>query len=80
MGIFDNRVVIVNHAARAGLWRGMDEDGLLNCPDDVWQRGWDVDVTGTLRCSQVAMAYLCGEHAGYATGQTVYVDGGGVTR
>jgi NAD(P)-dependent dehydrogenase (short-subunit alcohol dehydrogenase family) len=44
--------VLVNNA---GLWRGMNEDGLLNCPDDVWQRAWDVNVTGTLRCYQMAI-------------------------
>lgn len=47
--------VLVNNA---GLWRGMNEDGLLNCPDDVWQRAWDVNVTGTLRCYQAAVPLM----------------------
>ena len=47
--------ILVNNA---GLWRGMNEDGLLKCPDDVWQRAWDVNVTGTLRCYQEAVAVM----------------------
>ena len=29
--------VLVNNA---GLWRGMNETGLLHCPDDVWERAF----------------------------------------
>jgi 3-oxoacyl-[acyl-carrier protein] reductase len=43
--------VLVNNA---GLWRGLNESGLLNCPDDVWEKAWAVNVTGTLRCYQAA--------------------------
>jgi NAD(P)-dependent dehydrogenase (short-subunit alcohol dehydrogenase family) len=47
--------VLINNA---GLWRGMNEDGLLNCPDEVWDRGWGVNVTGTLRCYQAAVPLM----------------------
>src|ERR1700722_2139824 len=47
--------ILVNNA---GLWRGMNEDGLLNCPDEVWERAWDVNVTGTLRCYQAAVPLM----------------------
>jgi NAD(P)-dependent dehydrogenase (short-subunit alcohol dehydrogenase family) len=44
--------VLVNNA---GLWRDLNEGGLLNCDDDVWERAWAVNVTGTLRCYQAAV-------------------------
>ncbi len=47
--------VLVNNA---GLWRGMNETGLLHCPDDVWDRAWAVNVTGTLRCYQAAVPLM----------------------
>ena len=47
--------VLVNNA---GLWRGMNETGLLDCPDDVWERAWAVNVTGTLRCYQAAVPLM----------------------
>ena len=47
--------VLVNNA---GLWRGMNETGLRDCPDDVWERAWAVNVTGTLRCYQAAVPLM----------------------
>jgi NAD(P)-dependent dehydrogenase (short-subunit alcohol dehydrogenase family) len=46
--------VLVNNA---GLWRGM-ADGLLHCPDDVWEAAWAVNVTGTMRCYQAAVPLM----------------------
>jgi NAD(P)-dependent dehydrogenase (short-subunit alcohol dehydrogenase family) len=51
--------VLVNNA---GLWRGLNEAGLLHCPDDVWDLAWAVNVTGTLRCYQAAVPLMT-EHA-----------------
>jgi 3-oxoacyl-[acyl-carrier protein] reductase len=50
--------VLINNA---GLWRGMNEAGLLHCPDDLWDLAWAVNVTGTLRCYQAAVP-LMAEH------------------
>jgi len=47
--------VLVNNA---GLWRGLNEAGLLACPDDVWDLAWAVNVTGTLRCYQAAVPLM----------------------
>ncbi len=47
--------VLVNNA---GLWRGLHEAGLLNCPDEVWDAAWTVNVTGTLRTYQAAVPAL----------------------
>jgi 3-oxoacyl-[acyl-carrier protein] reductase len=47
--------VLVNNA---GLWRGLGDCGLLNCPDDLWERAWAVNVTGTLRCYQAAVPLM----------------------
>lgn len=47
--------VLVNNA---GLWRGLNEAGLLGCPDDVWDISWAVNVTGTLRCYQAAVPLM----------------------
>jgi 3-oxoacyl-[acyl-carrier protein] reductase len=47
--------VLVNNA---GLWRGLNEAGLLNCPDDIWDIAWAVNVTGTLRCYQAAVPLM----------------------
>ena len=47
--------VLVNNA---GLWRGMNEAGLLACPDDLWDLAWAVNVTGTLRCYQAAVPLM----------------------
>jgi NAD(P)-dependent dehydrogenase (short-subunit alcohol dehydrogenase family) len=41
--------ILINNA---GLWRGLNEAGLLHCPPDVWDAAWAVNVTGTLRCYQ----------------------------
>jgi NAD(P)-dependent dehydrogenase (short-subunit alcohol dehydrogenase family) len=47
--------VLVNNA---GLWRNMNEAGLLHCPDDVWNQAWAVNVTGTLHCYQAAVPLM----------------------
>jgi NAD(P)-dependent dehydrogenase (short-subunit alcohol dehydrogenase family) len=47
--------VLVNNA---GLWRGLNEAGLLHCPDDVWDAAWDVNVTGSLRCYQAVVPHM----------------------
>jgi NAD(P)-dependent dehydrogenase (short-subunit alcohol dehydrogenase family) len=44
--------ILINNA---GLWRGLAEAGLLECPDDVWDIAWNVNVTGTLRASRAAV-------------------------
>ncbi len=41
--------ILINNA---GLWRGLNEAGLLGCPDEVWEAAWAVNVTGTLICYQ----------------------------
>jgi NAD(P)-dependent dehydrogenase (short-subunit alcohol dehydrogenase family) len=47
--------VLINNA---GLWRGLNEAGLLHCPDDVWDAAWAVNVTGTLRCYQAVVPHM----------------------
>jgi NAD(P)-dependent dehydrogenase (short-subunit alcohol dehydrogenase family) len=47
--------VLVNNA---GLWRGMNEAGLLDCPDETWDAAWEVNVTGSLRCYQAAVPLM----------------------
>jgi len=47
--------VLINNA---GLWRGMNEAGLLNCPDEIWDIAWAVNVTGSLRCYQAAVPLM----------------------
>jgi NAD(P)-dependent dehydrogenase (short-subunit alcohol dehydrogenase family) len=47
--------ILINNA---GLWRGLNEAGLLNCPDDIWDISWAVNVTGTLRCYQAAVPLM----------------------
>jgi NAD(P)-dependent dehydrogenase (short-subunit alcohol dehydrogenase family) len=50
--------VLINNA---GLWRGLNEAGLLHCPDEIWDLAWAVNVTGTLRCYQAAVPIMA-EH------------------
>ncbi|MCU1345762.1 MAG: hypothetical protein JWL70_2028 [Acidimicrobiia bacterium] len=47
--------ILINNA---GLWRGLNEAGLLSCPDDVWDSAWAVNVTGSLRCYQAAVPLM----------------------
>jgi 3-oxoacyl-[acyl-carrier protein] reductase len=47
--------VLINNA---GLWRGLGDTGLLQCPDEVWDAAWAVNVTGTLRCYQAAVPLM----------------------
>lgn len=49
--------ILINNA---GLWRGLNEGGLLRCADDVWELAWSVNVTGTLRCYQAAVPLMAG--------------------
>jgi 3-oxoacyl-[acyl-carrier protein] reductase len=44
--------VLVNNA---GLWRGLNEAGLLDCPDEIWDAAWAVNVTGTWRAYQAVV-------------------------
>jgi len=53
--------VLVNNA---GLWRGMNEAGLLHCPDDKWDAAWAVNVSGSLRCYQAAVPLMEERHYG----------------
>lgn len=47
--------VLVNNA---GLWRGLAEAGLLDCPDELWDAAWAVNVTGSLRCFQAVVPLM----------------------
>lgn len=47
--------ILINNA---GLWRGLNEAGLLNCPAEVWDAAWAVNVTGTLLCYQAAVPLM----------------------
>jgi NAD(P)-dependent dehydrogenase (short-subunit alcohol dehydrogenase family) len=47
--------VLVNNA---GLWRGLNEAGLLNCPDEIWKAAWAVNVDGSLFCYQGAVPLM----------------------
>ena len=53
--------VLVNNA---GLWRGLNEAGLLDCPDDVWDAAWAVNVTGSWRCYQGAVPLMAANGSG----------------
>jgi len=53
--------VLVNNA---GLWRGLNEAGLVNCPDDVWDAAWAVNVTGSLRCYQAVAPLMMAQRWG----------------
>jgi 3-oxoacyl-[acyl-carrier protein] reductase len=54
-GEFGRLDILINNA---GLWRGLNEAGLLHCPDDIWDLAWAVNVTGTLRCYQAAVPLM----------------------
>jgi len=47
--------VLINNA---GLWRRLEEHGLLDCPDDVWDSAWDVNVKGSWLCYQAAVPLM----------------------
>lgn len=47
--------ILINNA---GLWRGLAAAGLLECPQDVWDLAWDVNVNGTLRATRAAVAAM----------------------
>ena len=53
--------VLINNA---GLWRGLNEAGLLHCPDETWDLAWAVNVTGSLRCYQAAVPLMERNHYG----------------
>jgi 3-oxoacyl-[acyl-carrier protein] reductase len=52
---FGHLDILINNA---GIWRGLNEGGLLNCADDVWELAWSVNVTGTLRCYKAAVPVM----------------------
>jgi NAD(P)-dependent dehydrogenase (short-subunit alcohol dehydrogenase family) len=52
IGQFGHLDILINNA---GLWRGLNESGLLECDDAIWDLAWAVNVTGTLRCYQAAV-------------------------
>lgn len=58
---FGHLDVLINNA---GLWRGLNEGGLLHCDDDVWDRAWAVNVTGTLRCYQAVVPAMAEQRWG----------------
>jgi 3-oxoacyl-[acyl-carrier protein] reductase len=47
--------ILVNNA---GIWRDVYDRGLLDCPDDLWNAAWAVNLTGTLRCCQAAIPLM----------------------
>ena len=47
--------ILINNA---GLWRGLAQAGLLECPDDLWDAAWRVNVDGTLKCCQAAVPLM----------------------
>jgi 3-oxoacyl-[acyl-carrier protein] reductase len=47
--------ILINNA---GLWRRMQDLGLLECPDDIWNAAWAVNVTGTLHGYQAAVPLM----------------------
>jgi 3-oxoacyl-[acyl-carrier protein] reductase len=47
--------ILINNA---GLWRGIQEVGLIDSPDDLWNKAWAVNVTGTLLCYQAAVPIM----------------------
>ena len=53
--VFGRLDVLVNNA---GLWRGLNEAGLLHCPPEIWDAAWAVNVTGTLHCYQAAVPLM----------------------
>jgi 3-oxoacyl-[acyl-carrier protein] reductase len=61
MDRFGRLDVLVNNA---GLWRGLNEAGLLECPDEVWDAAWAVNVTGTLHCYQEAVPLMAAHKFG----------------
>ncbi len=53
--------ILINNA---GLWRGLADAGLLECPDEVWDAAWSVNVTGTLRACRAAVPAMAANHWG----------------
>lgn len=47
--------ILINNA---GLWRQLEQHGLLDCPDEVWNAAWAVNVTGTWLCYQAAVPLM----------------------
>ena len=47
--------ILINNA---GLWRGLNEAGLLHCPGEVWEAAWEVNVTGSLLCYQACIPVM----------------------
>jgi 3-oxoacyl-[acyl-carrier protein] reductase len=55
MAEFGRVDIVINNA---GLWRGLAEAGLLDCPPELWDAAWAVNVTGTLHCYQEAVPHM----------------------
>jgi len=47
--------ILINNA---GLWRGLAQAGLLECPDELWDAAWRVNLDGTLKCCQAAVPLM----------------------
>ncbi len=47
--------VLINNAA---LWREPESYGILDCPLDVWNATWAVNLTGVLNCYQAAVPLM----------------------
>lgn len=47
--------ILINNA---GLWRGLADAGLIECPDNIWDIAWAVNVTGTLRATRAAVSAM----------------------
>jgi 3-oxoacyl-[acyl-carrier protein] reductase len=47
--------ILINNA---GLWRGLAQAKLLECPEDLWNAAWAVNVTGTLNAYQAAVPLM----------------------
>lgn len=69
--------VLVNNA---GLWRGLNEAGLLRCPDEVWDLAWAVNVTGSLRCYQAVVPVMAENGFGRVINVSSMASGRGATR
>ena len=47
--------ILINNA---GVWRRLAEAGLLECPDELWDLAFDVNLKGSWRCYQAAVPLM----------------------
>ncbi|MET0183194.1 MAG: SDR family oxidoreductase, partial [Caulobacterales bacterium] len=47
--------ILINNA---GIWRKIQDYGLVDIPDDLWRMAWAINVDGTLLCYQAALPYM----------------------